>query len=223
MWAHRGASLVHPGNTLGAFREAVRQGADGVELDVRCSADGGLVVCHDATLRDGRPIAELAVAELPADVPLLGPALDACEGLVVNVEIKADAAGADDLAYLAGAVASLVTDRAMQGSVVVSSFDLLTVTRLREAEPGIATAYVASPRQDPHRSLELAVEAGLDALHPPDAAVTPDLVLAAHEKGLAVRVWTVDDPARIRWHASLGVDAVITNAPALAIDALLRG
>src|SRR4051812_33810066 len=77
--AHRGASKAERENTLGAFRRARAMGADAVELDVRRTVDGVLVVHHD-------PLP----AELTPHVPTLGDALDACTGMWVNVEIKND-------------------------------------------------------------------------------------------------------------------------------------
>ena len=95
VWAHRGctepAETAPQGfteNTLEAFAEARRRGADGVELDVRLTADGGLAVHHDAEVPGLGPICELGVADLPAHVPLLADALGASEGMLVNVEIK---------------------------------------------------------------------------------------------------------------------------------------
>ena len=86
--AHRGASAAHPENTVAAFVGARDAGADGVELDARRTADGHVIVHHDAQLPDGRVIVELAAAELPDHVPSLAEALDACAGMVVNIEIK---------------------------------------------------------------------------------------------------------------------------------------
>ena len=88
--AHRGASRAEPENTVAAFRRAVEMGAEGIELDVRRTADDALVVHHDAALADGRVICETVVSELPDHVPSLSVALDACDGAFVNVEIKND-------------------------------------------------------------------------------------------------------------------------------------
>jgi glycerophosphoryl diester phosphodiesterase len=83
---HRGAAATHPENTLEAFAGALDAGADGVELDVRRTADGALAVVHDATLPDGRLVAGTDAADLGEAVPLLADALDACrEARVVNV------------------------------------------------------------------------------------------------------------------------------------------
>jgi glycerophosphoryl diester phosphodiesterase len=76
--AHRGASQAEPENTVAAFRAAARAGADGVELDVRRTADDHLVVHHDAVLADGRPLRTVGSAELAAQIPTLDAALDAC-------------------------------------------------------------------------------------------------------------------------------------------------
>ena len=88
---HRGASAVSPENTVVAFERARDLGADGVELDVRRSRDGVLVVHHDPAIAGGHAIAELTWAELRAarpDLATLDEALDACRGLVVNAEVK---------------------------------------------------------------------------------------------------------------------------------------
>src|SRR5271155_1986014 len=88
VFAHRGCTQGFRENTVDAFAEARRLGADGVELDVRLTADGALAVHHDAEIPGVGTIAELEVADLPVHVPLLADVLAVCEGMVVNVEIK---------------------------------------------------------------------------------------------------------------------------------------
>jgi glycerophosphoryl diester phosphodiesterase len=225
VWGHRGASAAKRENTIDAFREAVRMGADGVELDVRRSRDHAMVVHHDEALRDGRPIRELTVADLPREVPLLHAALDACDGMLVNIEIKnVEVDGDHDPEeYLAGAVVSLVNERTLHPQVLVSSFSLATIDRVRDLDGDIRTGYLASGRWDQMKALGRAIEGGHDAFHPFDLVVSAELVAAAHDAGIDVNVWTVDDPDRIRWLAELGVDAIITNVPDIAIEALKRG
>ena len=225
VWAHRGASAAKRENTLDAFREALRQGADGVELDVRRSADHAMVVCHDATLPDGREIRGVDVGDLPDHVPLLGAALDACDGLLVNIEIKNVEVDIDfdPEEFLAGAVVSLVGERDVRDQVLVSSFSLATIDRVRELDADIPTGYLASARWDQRKALQRAIDGGHGAFHPFDLVGNEDLVAAAHDNGIAVNVWTVDDPDRIRWLGELGVDAIITNVPDIAIEALRKG
>lgn len=222
VWAHRGASAARRENTIDAFREAVRVGADGVELDVRRSADTALVVHHDAVLADGRAIVGLTAPELPPEVPLLDAVIDACDGLLVNIEIKnaEDDPDHDPTEYLATAVAALVADRDLYDRVLVSSFSLATIDRVAELDPDIRCGYLTSPRVDQHGALRQTIDHGHEAFHPHHLTVNAELVQHAHDAGLAVNTWTADDPDRIRWLAGIGVDAIVTNVPDVAIDAL---
>jgi glycerophosphoryl diester phosphodiesterase len=225
VWGHRGASVARPENTLAAFLEAREQGADGVELDVRRSRDGALVINHNATLADGRFIADLSVTDLPASVPLLAAALDACAGMLVNIEIKnlEGDPDHDPTEHVAAAVVDLLEGRDGADDIVISSFSLQTIDRVGELEPDIRRGYLVSPRWDQAKSLARAVEHGHHAFHPYHLAVNAEIVGAAHDQGMAVHTWTVDEPDRIRWLAAAGVDAVITNVPDIAIRALESG
>jgi glycerophosphoryl diester phosphodiesterase len=225
VWAHRGASRAERENTLAAFATAAAMGADGVELDVRRTADGALAVHHDAALPDGRRLVDLTVAELPAEVPLLDAALDACRDLVVNVEIKnlPGEPDHDPTERLAEQVARLVVDDGLQDRVLVSSFSLQTVDRCLEVDSGVATAYlvtIAPDRDVAGRMVDRARKHGHRALHPHHVGVTPHLVDLCRAVGLACNTWTVDDPERMRQLAALGVDAIVTNVPDLAVATL---
>jgi glycerophosphoryl diester phosphodiesterase len=226
--AHRGASADAPENTLEAFRLAVAMGADGVELDVRRTLDGALAVHHDPALADGRVVGSLRAAELPAHVPLLDAALDACDGVaVVNIELKdlPGEPGHRDDHPLATLVVDLVTARSMADRVIVSSFDLRAVDRLRAIDPGIPTGLLAltpSDRAAAIRLVDRCAAHGHVALHPLHLGVDAELVARCHDAGVAVNTWTVDDPARMRELAAMGVDAVITNRPDVARRALGR-
>jgi len=208
--AHRGASAVCPENSLEAFAEARRQGADGVELDVRRSADGRLVVRHD-------PLSGADEA-----LPRLEEALDVCEGLLVNAEVKnlPHEPGWDPSEQVAADVVALLAARGGRDRVVVSSFAVATIDAVRAADPGVATGLLTLPGFDQEAALALVVDRGHAALHPHHEALTPELVGAAHRVGVTVTTWTVDDPDRLRAVAALGVDGVITNLPDLALAVL---
>ena len=210
---HQGASAARRGNTIEAFEEARRQGADGVELDVRSTAEGILVVHHDV-LPD----------PLPDWVPTLEDALDACVGMIVNVEIKNSPLEPDFDASdrVAAAVAELVGTRLGNPEVIVSSFNLATIDAVRAVDPAIATGWLTLDAFDQPAAAVTAAERGHTALHPHQAGVTAEVVAAAHELGLTVITWTVDDPDRLRQVAADGVDAIITNVPDVAV-ATLRG
>ncbi len=220
--AHRGASAVLPGNTIDAFVEARRLGADGVELDARRAAGGALVVHHDPLLPDGRIIAHVTPTDLPPWVPRLDTALEACAGMVVNVEVKdlPFEPGFDPSEPTARAVAALVGRRGAHQRVVVSSFAMAAIDAVRATDPDVATGWLTVAAYDQWQALDAAAQGGHAALHPHHNGVTPELVAAAHDAGLLVTTWTVDEPERIRWLADAGVDGVITNVPDLARTAL---
>lgn len=222
IWGHRGASAVKPENTIEAFAEARRLGADGVELDVRRTADAALAVHHNADLSDGRFIYELEAGALPSSVAMLDAALDACGSMTVNVEIKNVPVDPDfdPTEAVAGQVVDLVVARGVVDQIVVSSFGLAAIDAVRARGAGIATGWLTLVNYDQMRALETAIERGHDALNPYFTAVTQELVDAAHDAGLAINTWTVDDPEEMRRLADLGVDAIITNDVALALRTL---
>jgi glycerophosphoryl diester phosphodiesterase len=226
---HRGASRTAPENTLAAFRDARMQGADGVELDVHRSADGVLVVHHDADAPGVGVLAEHSAAEIRAtlpSVPTLEEALDACAGLLVNIEVKnlPGDADYDPGEYVAAAVVELLHARGRRDDVLVSSFNLASVDRVRELEADVPTGFLTLIGFDPVDGAAVAAERGHAAVHPdvrslvgPVARATAD---RAHELGVAVNVWTVNLPEEVRRLAAAGVDAVITDVPEVARAAL---
>ncbi|MFP5486871.1 MAG: glycerophosphodiester phosphodiesterase [Acidimicrobiia bacterium] len=220
--AHRGASADEPENTVAAFRRAVSMGADGIELDVRRTADDHLVVHHDPRLRDGRVIRETRRGELPDDVPELGAALDACDGVFVNIEIKndPDEPDHDQSDWVAHRTLALLQCRGADSRWLVSSFRAETVERIRAVAPGVRTAWLVW-RLDADVVTRSAL-AGHVAIHPWVELLVEDDVRAAHAAGVAVNTWTCDDPDRIRELVAWGVDGICTNVPDVAL-AVRRG
>lgn len=211
--AHRGASAHHPENTLAAFAGARDLGADWVELDVRRTADAALAVHHDAHLADGRAIVEVAAADLPADVCDLVSALDACEPMGVNVEIKnwPSDPDFDPEIRLADAVVEILAVHRPAGGVVVSSFHFGTIDRVRALAADVPTAWLVHQALDPVVAIARAAAAGHPGIHPHASMVDEAFVARAHGAGLFVNTWTVDDPERIAELVALGVDGVVTN------------
>jgi glycerophosphoryl diester phosphodiesterase len=220
--AHRGASGTRPENTVEAFRHARALGADWVELDVRRSADGVLVVHHDARLGDGRTIVATDAADLPPSVPTLVEALEACEGMGVNVEIKNLPEDPDyDADHgVAVAVAGLVRAFLPPERVVVSSFTMGTIDRLRAIDPELPTGWLTFDALDPRQLVERTVAHGHGCIHPWVGFVTPGFIRLAHDAGLRLLTWTVDDPVRMAELAVAGVDGIITNHPDRAREVL---
>ncbi len=215
VFAHRGCTEGFTENTLEAFAEARRRGADGVELDVRLTADGALAIHHDAEVPGLGPVSELAVSQLPAHVPLLAGALAVCEGMVVNVEIKnaPGDAGYDPGEAVAALTVAAIDDAGWSERVIVSSFQADTLRAVRAADPGLdlAELWPLVPGEDPRDALDRSAEAGWRAVHPFVSSVTPELVAAAHERGLAVNVWTVNSPDDMRALVEMGADGLVTD------------
>lgn len=219
--AHRGASAYAPENTVQAFREAGRRGADRVELDVRLARDGSVVVHHDARLADGRAVVDLTPAQLPSTIPSLREALEACAPLAVNVELKdlpSEPGHRRDLP-LAGAVVAILSEHIAEAGpvdVILSSFDEAALDRVAELAPQLRTASLFVATGNPAGLVSRAAVCGRVALHPAYGGTDRALVDAAHAVGLAVNVWTVDDPGQMAALVDLGVDGIITNVPDVA-------
>jgi len=208
-------------NTLAAFAAAARLGARGVELDVRRTADGALVVHHDAAVAGTGPIADAGRSELPDWVPPLDDVLAACAGFeLVDIEVKNSPfePGFDPGPGLAGDVAAAVAASPLARHAVVTSFHLPTVDAVRAARPELATGWLTVPGYDPIEALTAVTERGHAALAPPDGAITADVVAAARAAEVTVIAWTVDEPERIRQLAAWGVDACVTNWPGLGVS-----
>jgi glycerophosphoryl diester phosphodiesterase len=230
--AHRGARRVATENTLAAFRRAVAMGADGVELDVRRTAEGTLVVHHDPRTARGDLIAATTLASLRATVPelaTLDEALDACAGVLVNVEIKnlPWEADFDPEERSAHDVVELLDARGGRDDVLVSSFHLATVDRVRAAGGAVPTALLTVGRARLRSVLDLVAERGHAALHPERRSMgrrqAESLVADAHDRGLRVHVWTVNAPVTITRLAAAGVDGLITDVPDVARRVLRPG
>ena len=215
--AHRGASAAEPQNTIAAFERAVQMGADGVELDVRRTADDQLVVHHDPHLADGRVIRETHRSDIPAEIPSLDDALDACAGISVNIEVKniAGEPDRDPSHWLAWRLGAVLAARGGDARWLLSSFSLGTIDRCRLAVPTARTALLTSPLTA--ETIGLAARGGHQAIHPYVDLVDQASIRLAHRHGLAVNVWTCNDPDRMRELIAWGVDGICTDVPDVAL------
>lgn len=210
--AHRGARREHPENTLPAFARAMALGADGIELDVHCTADGEVVVHHDPVPRAepedprlaGRPIASLTAAELATfevapgvRIPTLAEVLELVgDRLTLFVEIKGAGIAAEVARVLRGA----------RTECAVHSFDHAQIEALIELAPEIPRGLLYDrPVADPAGAL--ALHEARD-LWPQWELVTPEMVAAVHEVGCRVITWTVNDPRAAAQLEELGVDGL---------------
>lgn len=252
VYAHRGASIELPENTLAAFARAIEIGAAGIELDTYRAKDGTAVVIHDDTLdrttSASGPIKERTAVELGEidagngeKVPSLEEVLALAAGRVrVNVEIKdpeaVDAvietvAKFEDLDWFAsGAHWDALADlRERTGAEVfplslgVAENGAKLIERYRDRLTDEQAANVKTYASDWTVALEQALRIGAAGLSIYEVGLTSEMVATIHAAGLEVWVWTINDPARALAVAAMGADAVCTDAPAEVIAALAAG
>ena len=207
--AHRGDPLAHRENTLAAFSAAVAAGADMIELDVRCTADGEAVVFHDATL-DRLFGTSARIADLRADeirrlgVPDLRQALEA---IPESVQVMVDY---EELAVAEPALAGVRAAGALARCVF--SGDCYAGHRaLRAHEPDVRIACTWT--QDTPCPDSLLDELGAEFWNPSGNVLARDArqIERMHARGTLVSVWTIDRREDMRFFLDLGVDAMITN------------
>ena len=226
--AHRGGAALGPENTLAAIEASFAAGADGVEIDVRRTADDVLVLAHDPTIEraDGSRarVSELAAAQVRALVPApaLADALAAVpEDRLLVVELKGHPweAGYDPSEPAARAAARILR-AANHQRVVVSSFNPVALHVFRELAPGTTTAVLTAEAFDLGSNLAAALEGGHDECHVPAKLLDEGFVAAAHDASRRVVAWTEDDAERLRAFVAWGVDGVICDDPRAARRAL---
>lgn len=205
-----------------AFRRAGELCADGVELDVRLCATGELVVHHNPTLPDGTVLLTTPKSQLPPHIPTLDESLDACAGMWVNIEIKNDPTEPDydESDRVAHLLAEVLARRGESERWLISSFRRETVDTMRRLAPNVPTAWLTVDVDDAAAVAESLVASGHAALHPWVGSLTRVTVHTMHARGLAVNVWTCDDPARMSELAEWGIDGICTNVPDVALELL---
>lgn len=238
--AHRGLpGIDSPENTLAAVAAAYAGGADGVEVDLRLTADGVLVLSHDTDLHRLTGLA-LRIADTPwpalhEQAARCGVRLARAEqvlhqagGRRIVLEVKQPPPGGTPAELTALAVAELLHSVPATGTtadVTVSSFSPEIVRTVRALLPpgaGVRTALLGLPEDSATGLFRQALEDGHDEMHPHVTSVTADewIVSAAHAHDLAVVPWTVNRRRDIRRLAMLGTDALITDLPTTARAAL---
>ena len=211
------ASLDTPISPLEVFHNACGMGADWVEVDVRRTADGLVVVHHDAHLPDGRRIATLRSDELPSEVPGLAEALEADSGMGVVVQIKnlPDDPDFDQDNLVALAVAGLIGAYLDPRHSVVSSDNVDAVNAIKAVDPTIPLALVCGVI-DPAAALSRAVAHEMSAIHAYEAMCVQSFVKGAHRAGMSVFVWGADNAERMADLTEMGIDGIITDHPDVA-------
>jgi glycerophosphoryl diester phosphodiesterase len=244
LFAHRGGAREAPENTLEAFAGGLRAGADRLELDVHGTADGAVVVIHDATLdrtTDGTgevralPLAEVRACDAgyhfrdargaasfrgrSVRVPTLAELLERFPGVPLNIEIKQHEPAIEE------AVLAVLDRFAARAQVLLAAEQPPIMERIRARAPGMLTGssvadVVAFAEAWEAERLEDYRHPGAALQVPPDflgrPLVTAEMVERAHRLGVEVHVWTIDEAGEMERLLALGVDGIMTDLPTVA-------
>jgi glycerophosphoryl diester phosphodiesterase len=241
--AHRGGAKIAPENTIEGFREGLRVGAGVLELDVHTTADGHVVVIHDATVdrttNGTGAVREMTLAEVKRldagyrftrdsgatfpyrgagiGIPTLEEIYDEFVDMPINVEIKGERPGIEEALW------RIIEVAGGEDRTLVVSESTATIRRFREASGGrVATASSSVELISfwllSHLGLSWSFKPPFQALQGPETyhglrIVTPGFVRAAHERGLRVDVWTIDSEPDMRRLLGYGVDGIMTDRP----------
>lgn len=232
IFAHRGANYKFPENTMPAFKHALKEKADGIELDVQLSKDGIPVVIHDEkvnrTTNGVGYVKDLTVSELQAlragtrkwwrlyhntTIPTLEEVLKwiGPTSMRLNIELKNSG-----FAYegLTPSVLDLVNQFNMMERTVFSSFNHDSLYHLQQMAPEANTALLyRKPMPEPWTYTKALNASGI---HPHRRNITPGLIKQMHKYQFAVRAYTINQPRTMRQMMDWEIDAIITDVPAVA-------
>jgi glycerophosphoryl diester phosphodiesterase len=233
IFAHRGSSAYAPENTLAAFKLAIEQHADGIELDATLSAEGQVIVIHDDTVNrttNGTGhIKSMNLTELknfdagskfnPAysseRIPTLEEVFETVgQKIYIDVELKNYSSPTDDLP---DKVIALVKEYGLESSVMLSSFNIIALIRARSLLSDIPLGMITVPGLADLTIRSRLVRLGpLFALHPNYIDVTPKLIHSVHHANSRIHAYPVNQADTMRQLFTAGVDGIFTADPLLA-------
>ncbi|MDB5055645.1 MAG: glycerophosphoryl diester phosphodiesterase [Bacilli bacterium] len=229
---HRGAAGEAPENTMVSFQLALKQGAEGIELDVHLSKEGEIVVCHDATLdrtTNGQGyIFEKEVVEikrydagswfseqyLGETVPLLAEVFDQVpDGILINVEIKYAYHGRMETQLI-----DFLRKRKRMENVVISSFDHKCLQRIKKMEPKVKIGLLYAANLVDHAGYANQLGVDVFSIHPHYQLIEKEDVQKAKALGIRTFPYTVNSLEEFRKMVEYGVSGIITDYPARLVE-----
>lgn len=215
--AHRGASGHAPENTLPAFRLAMKQNADMIELDVHQTSDSHIIVLHDESLKTGiltkkfiREMSLKEVRKINKNIPTLKQVLKLVKGKIrLNIEIKHGSGYYPDIER---SVYSLLKKGGLLSNTIISSFDIDCLKNLRKISDDIIIGFLYN-KKDWKKAIKEAVALKASSFHVSDKVLAEHLIAKAHKKGMRLFVYTINDGYEMRRVIELGVDGIFTDYP----------
>lgn len=235
-YAHRGYSYRYPENTMLAFREAIRVGANGIELDVHKTKDNKLVVIHDEkvdrtyfgtgyvkdyTLEELRKLRNrdlLYTCSKYVYVPELEEVLDLIrnKNIILNIEIKNNKINYD---CIEEDIIKTIKSYGMIKQVIISSFNHMSLLKCKKICKGIKVGLLYSKNK--RSIIEYAKKYNIEALHPSVKIIDENYIKIAHKNGLEINPYTIDSKEEMEQLIKWEVDGIITNNP-LILSKLLN-
>lgn len=233
VFAHRGSKGTHPENTLAAFKEAIRLGVDGIELDVHLTKDHELVVIHDETVdrttNGSGKVTDFSLEELQKldagswfseefkdeRIPTLSEVLELLKGteIILNVEIKNDV-----IPYkgIEEKVLRVIGDYNYNDKTIISSFNHYCIKHVKELSPKIETAILFMELL--YEPWNYARTVGASGLHVYVPVAFAEVSKESQEQGFPVRVFTVNDEEQMKQLFEQKIDTIMTDYPEKALN-----
>lgn len=235
VWGHRGAKGYYPENTLVSFEGAIKQKADGIELDVHLSKDGYIVVCHDETLNrttNGKGFIKnynlYELKQLDAGswfdkkykgekLPLLDEVLELikCTNMDLNIEIKA---GSIFYPGIEEKVIKLVDKYGLKEQVIISSFDYYSLSKIKDIDPTVKTG--ALYMEALYKPSDYINMSKADALHPNYLILNDEILDEIKKLNIDINTYTVNVADHAKKLKNKYINAIITDYPDIIKEAL---
>lgn len=220
IFAHRGANSFAPENSIPAFEAAIRLGCDGVEMDVRMTASGDVIIFHDRRLSrmtgcrgnvHQMPLSRIRKCYLKNDprftIPTLQEALEAVsQRVLINIDVKKETMRQNGLEEK---ILSILRDFRLKDNIIISSFNPLVIKKFAQLAPDYRLGFIY--RQRSHKFMSNGVP--VESFHVYHRTLSQKYVANLHERNYRVYAWTVDKEKHFRRMLKIGVDGIITNHP----------
>lgn len=224
--AHRGASHDAPENTLASAKLAWEQGADALEIDVYLASDNRIMVIHDKNTKRVSGGRNMVVADTPSlmlreievgswkgeqfkgeKIPYIEEIIETVpEGKTLVVEVKC---GPEIIPHME----RILNKKKCKGEILFIAFGWETITGLKQAFPDKKAYWLSSAKPEVKKRIPEVKTLGLEGVNLQYGIIDQELVTEAHNLGLEVLAWTVDDPNEVRRLIDLGVTKITTNRP----------
>lgn len=225
VFAHRGANSFAPENSLQAFEEALKIDCDGVEMDVRCTGSGDLVIFHDRSLQrmtgGNGNIQQMNLAQIRSyylagnpkyKIPTLEEALDLIQNkAIINLEVKREFARSNGYEEK---IIKILNDFKLMENIIISSFNPLVLKKFALKAPYLHLGFIYRNRTQKLMTLGTS----LRSLHINFRTLSKRYLNAMQAKGYKIFPWTVDRLNDMKQLVEMGVDGIITNRPEVYLE-----